>query len=277
MHPGPIFIDLCVIIENMEKNDDRLLLRKTEERRARRDSSNILTNTMFLDPHEQSVILSAFRDVLPESPADLLDCAFLYGGYPGAERRIAVFTPGYETHHAELLSVIRAEHSERSSAAKSGRPLSHGDYLGALMGLGVKREVLGDILVRPDGADIIVMSEMAEHLAGELTQAGRSNLSTSVLPIGALIVPAREKKIIRDTVASLRLDNIVSSAFGISRSKAAEAITCGLVFVNHIEQLKTDKQISEGDLITLRHKGRARLGEVGGTSKKGRISILIER
>ena len=263
----------------MEKNDDRLLLRKTEEKRNRRDSSNIMTNTMFMDPHGQSVVLSGYREIAANPPVcgDLFDCAFLYGGYPDAERKIAVFTPGYDVDFSGLLSVIRAEHSEKSSASVSGRALSHGDYLGALMGLGVKREVIGDILVRPDGADIVVISDMADHLAEGLVKAGRSNLSTSVLSIGELIVPARETKTIRDTVASLRLDNIVSSAFGISRSKASEAILSGLVFVNHIEQLKTDKQISEGDLITLRHKGRARLAEIGGTSKKGRISVLIER
>ena len=83
----------------------------------------------------------------------------------------------------------------------------------------------------------------------------------------------REFKEYRDTVASPRLDNIVSSAFGLSRSKAVMAIKSGLVFVDHMEALKPSVLLKEGTEIVVRHKGRAILSEIGGTSKKGRLYI----
>lgn len=92
-----------------------------------------------------------------------------------------------------------------------------------------------------------------------------------------LIVPEIDRKIVTDTVASLRLDNIVASAFGLSRGRAAEAIKGGIVFVNHVEVIKADAAVSEGDQITLRGKGKARLAEIGGRSRKDRIYVQIER
>jgi RNA-binding protein YlmH len=95
--------------------------------------------------------------------------------------------------------------------------------------------------------------------------------------IKELIVPERKTQIITDTVASLRLDSVVASAFNLSRGKASEAITRGIVFVNHMETTKPDQQLSEGDRITLRGKGKAVLSEIGGKSRKDRQYIKIER
>ncbi len=81
----------------------------------------------------------------------------------------------------------------------------------------------------------------------------------------------------QDTVASLRLDNIVASAFGLSRAKAAEAIRRGMVSVNSMEALKVDMEIKECDKIAMREKGKAVLAEIGGTSRKDRIRIKINK
>ena len=176
---------------------------------------------------------------------------------------------------AELLSVVRV------SAPKGGRGLTHRDYLGSLLALGLDREVTGDILVRgPDektggGADIIVETGVAEFIEMNYNKAGHTNLTVEILPIDALdtgLVNIVEK---RDTVASLRLDNIVSSAFAVSRSKAAEAIRRGIVSVNSVECLKVDQIIEEGDRVTLRGKGKIALAEVGGRSRKDRIIVTF--
>ena len=157
----------------------------------------------------------------------------------------------------------------------------HRDYLGSLLALGLDREVTGDILVRgPDaktggGADIIVEASVAEFIEMNYNKAGHTNLTVEILPIGALdtgLVNIVEK---RDTVASLRLDNIVSSAFAVSRSKAAEAIRRGIVSVNSVECLKVDQIIEEGDRVTLRGKGKIALAEVGGRSRKDRIIVTF--
>lgn len=104
-------------------------------------------------------------------------------------------------------------------------------------------------------------------------KAGRTSLSVEILPIGDLKVAEKSFSEREDTVASLRLDNIISSAFGISRSKAAEAIKKGIVFVNNTECLKIDKDVSEGDKLVLRGRGKAYLTEIGGISRKGRVYV----
>ena len=108
-------------------------------------------------------------------------------------------------------------------------------------------------------------------------KAGRTNLSLSQHTISELIVPQQKRTTITDTVASLRLDSVIASAFGLSRGKAAEAIGRGIVFVNHVEVTKPDFQVSEGDKLTLRGKGKACLLEVGGRSRKDRQYITIEK
>ena len=75
----------------------------------------------------------------------------------------------------------------------------------------------------------------------------------------------------------MRLDNVIASAFGLSRGKAAEAIGRGIVFVNHVEVTKADFQLKEGDKLTLRGKGKARLSEIGGKSRKDRQYITLEK
>ena len=81
----------------------------------------------------------------------------------------------------------------------------------------------------------------------------------------------------RDTVASLRLDNVIASAFQLSRAKAADAIRAGIVFVNSMQVEKPDMQVEEGSKLVLRGKGKAFLREVGGRTRKDRITIIIER
>ena len=84
-------------------------------------------------------------------------------------------------------------------------------------------------------------------------------------------------QIIKDTVSSLRLDNVISSAFRLSRSNAAEAIRSGLVSVDHVECLKTDAKTEEGAILVLKGKGKAVLEEIGKESKKNRTWIRIKR
>ncbi len=154
---------------------------------------------------------------------------------------------------------------------------NHRDFLGSLMGCGIKRETVGDIYVSREHCDFLVTREILPFVLQNLTSAGHAKLRLSVLPLSELCIPEQRVKLIRDTVSSLRLDGVVSSGFSISRGKAAEAIAAGRVELNAFVCMKGDKPVSEGDRISLRGLGKMRLKEVGGTTKKGRISILIER
>lgn len=92
--------------------------------------------------------------------------------------------------------------------------LTHRDYLGSLMGLGIKRESTGDILVRKDGADIIVLKEMASFIMMNMDKAGRARLQFEEVPVSELIVPEFHRIEVTESVSSLRLDNVLSAAFG---------------------------------------------------------------
>lgn len=194
-----------------------------------------------------------------------------FGGYEEAERTAAVFLPDYaELQDENPLALLRVSQDGR-------KPLSHRDYLGALTGLGVKREMIGDILVRENGADIVIMKDMRDFLLYHFDKAGRTSLKGEILSTEEIIVPEGSFEEKRDTVASLRLDNVIASGFSLSRGRALEAISAGLVFVNGLQIDKADRQMKEGDRLVLRGKGKILLKAVGGVTKKDRVSIVIQK
>jgi RNA-binding protein YlmH len=236
----------------------------------------MITTSSFLSPHGRSIAEKMFRS----GEAGSVRYGF-YGGYADAERVLAVFLPEYiektpEEHFKDEpddnpLTVLRV-------TLKKGSPeLTHRDYLGSLMGLGITRESTGDILVRKDGADIIVLKEMAPFIMMNMEKAGRARLIIEEVSISDLTVPETHRTEVTESVSSLRLDSIVSAAFGLSRGKASEAISGGIVFVNGVTVTKPEKQLSEGDKIVLRGRGKAVFTAVKGTSSKGRTVIVLEK
>ena len=251
-------------------NTDELIRAKIEDRISQCRDGWYVTNTGLLDSHEQAVAMAAARELSAGVRTHM------YGGYDGAERRMMVCIPSElpmtdEEATDGLLEVLRIEKPAIS------RSLSHRDYLGSVLGLGIDRSVTGDILVREDGADMIIVPEIADFLLQEYRQAGRTNVRTSVVPLSELIIPDVRTETVRDTVPSLRLDNIISSAFRLSRARAAEAIRAGIVSVDHLECLKPDFRINEGAILVLKGRGKAVLREIGSESKKNRIWVRIER
>ena len=165
----------------------------------------------------------------------------------------------------------------RIKTPAGGRKLTHRDYLGSILGLGLKREVTGDILVTENGADIIVMEEVRDFILLNYSKVGRTSLLLEEVPLSELHIPEQKTVMIKDTVASLRLDNVAASAFQLSRAKAGEAVRAGLVFVNSMQSEKPDMQIAEGSKLVMRGRGKAYLRTVGGRTRKDRIFIEIER
>ena len=251
-------------------DQDGLLKARIEDRIDQCRNGYYITTTGFLDLHEQSVARSVSRQ-----PGVLSLSA---GGYPDAERRILMFVPEgmaeTEEEALRLEPVLQVLHIE---AALGGRKLSHRDYLGAVLGLGIERSLIGDILVRKDGAEMIVRSEIVPFLLQEFRFAGKTELRLAVGDPGELAVSARRVENIRDTVASLRLDSLISAAFRISRTDAVRLIRSGSVYVDHMETDKIDRKVEEGSVLIVRGKGKAVLAEVGGESRKGRLWVRLER
>ncbi|MDR1669944.1 MAG: hypothetical protein LBR76_08305 [Oscillospiraceae bacterium] len=186
------------------------------------------------------------------------------GGFEGAERTRAIFcNPGWGGYaRAELFAALRIEAHE---------PPGHRDVLGSLMALGIEREVTGDIL---PGA-LVCLPEMAGFIAQNLERVGRLPVKLTEIRLDELPEKEETLQIKTDTVASLRLDALIGTAFGLSRGKAAELIESGRVSLNHTQCLQGAKEAREGAVLSVRGAGRAKLLEVGGVSKKGRIFIKI--
>ena len=247
----------------MEK-EDQFLLSHIEDQFRRCEDRNVPAFTGFLDMRQQTLAADFCRSVGAKPQ-------FL-GGYPDAERRVCAFLPDYlDADSFDGVAGVRIR-----TAASLPKPLTHRDYLGALMGMGLKRETVGDILVRPDGADILVLSEMQDFLCAHFDGAGRARFEAQPIALSELIVPQAQTTLVRDTVPSLRLDCVLSSAFRLSRGNAGEYIDAGRVFVNGMQTLKRDAKVCEGDKLTIRGKGKAVLKSVGGLSKKERIFIELE-
>lgn len=244
--------------------EDELLLAGIEDKIRRCLENYIVTNSTFLDMRQRTLAEARCRQHKG------LRYRF-YGGYEEAERTIAVFLPDYaeleEYHPLALLRITQDGY----------RTLSHRDYLGALMGLGIRREMAGDILVREKSADIVIMKEMGDFLLYNFDKAGRTALKAEIVPIEEIVVPENRFEEKRDTVASLRLDSLVAAVFSLSRGRAVEAIEGGMVFVNGLQTEKADRQIKEGDKLVLRSKGKVLLKAVGGVTKKDRISIIFHK
>lgn len=258
-----------------ETKEDKLLLAALNDKLRRSLAKAYPTNSAFLDARQQELA----KYELAASHAAYA----LWGGYPGAERRVVIFLPDYMDNAAakasfgsvypedDPLAVLRVTPTARAAG------LSHRDYLGALLSLGVERARLGDILVRPDGADIVILREMADFLQLNFTRAGRHELQTQVLDTAAIAAYEAATRDITANVPSLRLDCVAAAAFGVSRSKCADAIAGKLLAINGLITARPDQNVAEGDRITWRGKGKAELAAIGGRSKKDRIFITLKR
>ncbi len=195
-----------------------------------------------------------------------------YGGYDGAERTLFVVLPEYaETSECEeLLSVLEI-------GGRGIESINHRDCLGSLMGLGIKREKIGDILVYDDRCIVFVVSDIADYIISDLKKIGNIGVKIRKAGIGEIEIPERRTEKILATVAAMRLDAIVAAGLRTSRSKVMPYITGGRVNVNWAEVCEPSHRMKEGDVFSVRGAGRFRVAAENGETKKGRVSVVIEK
>ena len=257
--------------------DDKILYSFLEEKARQCADSQMITNSRFLDMHQRSVAASIR---LPYGVRRIF-----YGGFDGAERSVAVYLPEYieAKNEAELNEYFKTVPQDCPISVlevkkdRFSKPLTHRDYLGSLMALGIERDMTGDIAVNENGCHIAVIKNMAGYISENMSSAGRGTLTVrETQPWEAENITYDDGKEDTFTVSSARLDSMVKNAFGISREGACDAITHGYVFVNDTECLKPDRKINVGDKITMRHKGRIIVTDFPGRSKKGREIVRIK-
>lgn len=223
-------------------------------------------NTDFLDPFAQTVsqgILGSIPEVSYQ----------VFGGYPRAERKRLVVFPEY--YLTQLVSdPIGALEITTDGFAAS---LSHRDYLGAIVGTGLSREKVGDILLTDGGAHVVVAQEITGFLGEALTHVGSVPVTVNEIDPEALEVEPERVREIRTTVASMRLDAIAASGFGTSRSKIVRMIKSDRIKVNWQSTTNPARTIEVGDVISMRGRGRVIVEEVTGTTKKGRFGVMLKR
>ena len=220
--------------------EDRTLLARVLDRAKQASERNIPAATDFLSPAQQAQAADLLH------AAGIPETAYIrWGGYDGAERAVLLFLPDWmDPSDAGTYSPIRC-----------------------------LREKIGDILVGPDSADVLVLDTVAEFLAQSWESAGRVKLRVAEIDPGCVHIPEIRREERRDTVSSLRLDAVLSAMLHVSRGTAAELIEAGRVEINHLPVEKPHAPVYEQDVFTVRGKGRFRLTALPGKSKKDRSII----
>uniref|UniRef100_B8HWA0 Photosystem II S4 domain protein n=1 Tax=Cyanothece sp. (strain PCC 7425 / ATCC 29141) TaxID=395961 RepID=B8HWA0_CYAP4 len=196
-----------------------------------------------------------------------------WGGYPQAERQRLAIARQEVPLEGEQVPLVALEIAGNFLFD----PASHRDFLGAILGTGIVREKVGDIIVLGErGAQAIATTEMAEFLELHLTQVRTVPVQTRRIELSELKIRPPQKKELTTVEASLRLDAIASAGFGMSRSKMADLIAAGDVRVNWKDISQPSFTLKAGDLVAIRGKGRLEVGDVQVT-KKERYRVQLTR
>ena len=244
--------------------DEQRLRKRFAELAALSRQQNIYYYTEFLTPAEAADA----RAVTSEKEF----CAF--GGAEECERKMVRFGDPGQTGYEEPfpIALLKIEPLNR----KFAEDLTHRDFLGALMHLGLEREVFGDILVREKSAYVFAAERMAEYICGELTQVRHTMMRCTVLDeVPEDVRPKLEEEQI--IVASPRLDNVIAKVCHLSRGRAKELFASGAVQVGGRMCEKENFVPKEGDIVSVRGFGKVRCGEEKGTTRKGSLVLKIEK
>lgn len=248
--------------------EERLLLGRVLDRLEVTRNREVPAHTAFLSPAERQSVEALLRAC--GQPRHV----FL-GGYSESERRLCLFLPDWQPEPEEgdadgPVAALRA-------AFPRGAELSHRDVLGALMGLGITRENIGDIILDEGACYVLVLRRALPILLSQWDSVGRYRVEPAEVSPDKITAAPPEVKLIRDTVAALRLDAVAAIGFSMARGRAADLVEGGKVLVNHSPCDKPDRQLAQGDVLSCRGLGKCVVKTVGGLSRKGRIMLEIER
>ena len=250
-----------------QNDEERFLMRHVEDLARAAFGRGIARYSAFLSDREQQLAQAALnRAGAPEE-----SCRF-EGGWPDAERRVLCLEPE-DCYPASPVCCVRL----RCRALAGAQLPVHKDYLGSLMGLELRREALGDIVLpedQPGTAYVFALEPAAQLICRELFQAGHTELTTELLTLDEVPqFPQAEREMHSATVSSLRLDAVLAAMLHCSRGQASELIEAGRVEINHLPADKPHAQVYEGDVFTVRGKGRFNLTALPGKSRKDRSII----
>lgn len=259
-------MDKSRLLKQFTKPDEKLSFAKVLDQVFVCEEKHFNTFTEFLDPYRCKI----FCDTINKN-MDIGIKAF--GGGEGCERQVIGFYPYYKELGDEEFPIDKIQIEFSKSASKK---LSHKDFLGSILGIGLDRGKIGDIFLYETRAIVFVSRNISDYIEGNLKTVGKTAVHTSIIQDDFLLAPAAnhaEKDIFS---ASLRLDGVISAGFSLSRGNALKLIQADKAQVNWIGVKNPSHTVSAGDIITLRGYGRITLKEIN-TSKKGNYAISINK
>ncbi len=259
-----MIMDKKKILSLATNDQDKLILSKIIDVAQFATSKNTVKCTNFLNGHQ---VMLAKKAVLS------LGVKYeFFGGYSQSERAVLLCCPDWHEPSFEdyPISIIHIKN-------KGKTVLSHRDYMGAILNLGINRDKVGDIVVNDSSAYIMCITDIAEYILSNIEKIGRSGVEVTVSATNQITVPPKKFKEIKASVSSVRLDSVVAEAIGVSRNEASTLVENGLVSVNWEVKTKCDFKLTEGDLLSVHGHGRVLFDKIVGTSKKGRIFIELKR
>ncbi len=244
----------------------------------------------FLTPSEQRTV---FEAAMAERCTER---CFFWGGAPEAERRMAVFVPewmlaedvrlggAFDLQREDALREIIKSGADSGAVSDAVVPvavsgtsyseLSHRDYLGAVIGLGIERDAIGDIVVTsPSSAVVFLLPPAAKLVTSELCSVGKESVEATAASLPASFRVEHEYEVITETVMSARLDGIVRALCKISREEAAKLVSSGDVSLNYEAEYRTDADVVKGDVISVRGYGKYIYDGDRGVNRRGRLRI----
>lgn len=251
------------LLKLASNNDEKLLIARLNEL-VQKALHGTAGQSGFLDLRQQELAAAV---AVNESIGWML-----YGGYDEAERKRLLLCPDWQVEANSRIAYLRI-----GVKGSQEETLSHRDYLGAILNLGIKREKLGDIIVHSSGAFIIVDDALAAYICQQLSRVKHEHVEAEQICFHEFQYEPPELTSLQVSLASLRLDAAVAAAYNLSRSVVESLIEGGQVKLNHKEIYKSAAPLKPGDLITVRGQGRFRLEDVEGLTRKGRCRVRLSR
>lgn len=239
-------------------DDERLFVKRIRELINIVNNSGLPRATMFLSDRQQSMALSV---LLHDGISDYV----FWGGYVGSERAILCVGDTQVSAKSRVEALNIKTFKENS--------LTHRDYLGALLSLGIKRECLGDILTDQNTCTVFLLPKTAEIVSKELVTVGKENVTIVKDCKNEYIKNQVQTESLSTTVASMRLDSVLSAMLKCSRSAAQTLIKSKKIEVNHIPIESVHYEVQSDDVFTISGIGKYKLNETGGKSRKDRLFI----
>lgn len=247
-----------------QDKEEQLFIKRIKELKTTAYYKEILTYTDFLNLNEISIFHSIKKD-LPKVPYES------YGGYEGSERQILFFKGNNED--IEYRNYISCVHIQPVSKRFSDE-LNHRDFLGSVIGLGLDRSKIGDIIVKDNEAYCFCLSSISQFIIDSLYLVKHTNVLCNLANIDASTFKPNFEEIF-GTITSNRLDAIISVALKSSRSKITSLISSGRVFINGREILSNSYVVKDDDIISIRWHGKFIYKGQEGLTRKGRLRILL--